>query len=44
MLDVIIFGGRLVDGSGNPWYKADVGIEGGEDCGSRKPGAGEGGA
>jgi len=30
MLDVIIFGGRLVDGSGNPWYKADVGIEGGK--------------
>jgi N-acyl-D-aspartate/D-glutamate deacylase len=27
MLDVIIFGGRLVDGSGNPWYKADVGID-----------------
>jgi N-acyl-D-amino-acid deacylase len=30
MHDVIIFGGRLVDGSGNPWYKADVGIEGGK--------------
>ena len=24
--DVIIKGGRIIDGSGNPWYKADVGI------------------
>ncbi|MEX0964639.1 MAG: D-aminoacylase [Pseudohongiellaceae bacterium] len=26
--DVIIQGGRLIDGSGNPWYAADVGIRG----------------
>lgn len=30
MLDIIIFGGRIVDGSGNPWYKADVGIKEGK--------------
>lgn len=27
--DVVITGGRVVDGSGNPWYVADVGIRGG---------------
>ena len=27
--DVIIRGGHVVDGSGNPWIKADVGISGG---------------
>lgn len=26
--DVLIQGGRIVDGSGNPWYDADVGIRG----------------
>jgi len=26
--DVLIQGGRLIDGSGNPWYEADVGIRG----------------
>ncbi len=26
--DVLIQGGRIVDGSGNPWYEADVGIRG----------------
>lgn len=26
--DIIIKGGRVVDGSGNPWYNADVGIIG----------------
>ena len=24
--DTIIANGRIVDGSGNPWYEADVGI------------------
>lgn len=27
--DIIIMNGRIVDGSGNPWYRADVGIRGG---------------
>jgi N-acyl-D-aspartate/D-glutamate deacylase/amino acid transporter len=26
--DVIISGGRIVDGAGNPWFRADVGITG----------------
>jgi len=26
--DVLIQGGRIIDGSGNPWYEADVGIRG----------------
>jgi N-acyl-D-amino-acid deacylase len=26
--DIGILGGRVVDGSGNPWYKADIGITG----------------
>ncbi|MFK8040845.1 amidohydrolase family protein [Congregibacter sp.] len=26
--DLIVAGGRIVDGSGNPWYEADVGIVG----------------
>ncbi|MDP5055121.1 MAG: D-aminoacylase [Congregibacter sp.] len=26
--DIIITGGRIIDGSGNPWYEADVGIMG----------------
>lgn len=26
--DVIIHGGRVIDGTGNPWYRADVGIVG----------------
>ena len=29
MLDVLIRNGRVIDGTGNPWYHADVGIEGG---------------
>src|SRR5215204_4408014 len=30
MLDAVIRGGRLVDGSGAPWVRADVGIAGGK--------------
>ncbi len=27
-LDLILRNGRVVDGSGNPWYRADIGIQG----------------
>lgn len=30
MLDVIIKNGKIVDGSGNPWFRADLGIAGGK--------------
>ena len=26
--DIIIEGGRLLDGTGTPWYRADIGIRG----------------
>jgi N-acyl-D-amino-acid deacylase len=28
--DIVIHGGRLIDGTGNPWFKADVGIKDGK--------------
>lgn len=28
LYDLVIVNGRIVDGSGNPWYRADVGIRG----------------
>lgn len=28
MFDLIIRGGRVIDGTGNPWYHADVGLQG----------------
>lgn len=28
--DVLITGGRVIDGTGNPWYKADVAVAGGK--------------
>jgi len=28
VLDVLIRNGRVIDGTGNPWYRADVGIRG----------------
>ena len=27
-MDIGILGGRVVDGAGNPWYKADIGVSG----------------
>jgi N-acyl-D-aspartate/D-glutamate deacylase len=27
--DLLLTGGRIVDGTGNPWYRADIGIRGG---------------
>ena len=30
MYDIVLRNGRIVDGSGNPWFKADVGIKGGK--------------
>lgn len=29
VFDIVLSGGRIVDGSGNPWYRADVGVNGG---------------
>lgn len=28
MFDVVILGGRIIDGSGSPWYRGDLGIRG----------------
>ena len=28
MLDVIIKNGQVVDGTDNPWFKADIGVKG----------------
>lgn len=28
--DLVVFGGRILDGSGNPWFEGDVGIAGGK--------------
>ena len=29
--DILIKKGKIIDGTGNPWYKSDVAIEGGGD-------------
>jgi N-acyl-D-amino-acid deacylase len=29
VLDLLISGGRVIDGAGNPWYEADVAVQGG---------------
>jgi len=32
MFDILIINGRVVDGTGNPWFKADIGIRDGKIC------------
>ena len=29
MYDIVIRGGKVIDGAGNPWYKADIGVKNG---------------
>jgi len=30
LYDVVIHGGRLIDGTGNPWFYGDVAVKGGK--------------
>ena len=30
MLDIIIRNGKIIDGSGNPWYSADIAVDAGQ--------------
>ena len=34
--DIVIHGGRLIDGTGNPWFYGDVAIKGGKIAGIGK--------
>jgi N-acyl-D-amino-acid deacylase len=38
-LDLLIKNGRVIDGAGNPWYRADVGIKDGKIAQVFRPGA-----
>jgi len=29
IFDIVVKNGKIVDGTGNPWYYADIGIKGG---------------
>jgi len=42
LYDVVIHDGMIVDGTGNPWYRADIGITGGriQKIGTIPPSAG----
>jgi hypothetical protein len=42
--DVVIRGGRIVDGAGNPWYRADVAIDAGLQAESRRSAVSSNGA
>ena len=30
MYDILVKNGQIIDGSGNPWYKADVAVKSGK--------------
>jgi len=37
-LDIVVSGGRVIDGCGNPWFRADVGVAGGTVVAVSAPG------
>ncbi|MBI2088134.1 MAG: hypothetical protein HYT78_05235 [Deltaproteobacteria bacterium] len=43
LYDIVIHGGRLVDGTGNPWFYGDIAVKGGKiaKIGSINPSSGK---